>query len=298
MATRTDQKLSTTTAEFAPDRPVATVPGATEEPPSNGSSCSRGEPRAGHSGPPRLLGLRELDEWAEESTAGDLEIEALKVFDARRTADCRAGFALGTGLLFEAPGVQLTEPCLRRVFKVFKRGFAPWRLRRDRWGPASALPRFVVEAGARFESLEGVAAAPDLLELFRTLRHVPEYGAALFRIWALVELQQGREPWPGCSLRKPPKRRRGRPLNDHVDWLAEARRLVADGFSFDGLLKGRQLQDLDAFLSEASDAELAARWGMRESAVRKRRERLRRKVSQIASSISEISFQPTSPEEL
>jgi hypothetical protein len=66
MATTPDQKLSTTTAEFAPDRPVASDTGATEEPPLKGSSRSRGGSRVGRSGPPRLLGLRDLDAWVEE----------------------------------------------------------------------------------------------------------------------------------------------------------------------------------------------------------------------------------------
>jgi hypothetical protein len=273
--------------QIAPDRPTPIGPGASGPAPLEAAHAPRSSgPASGHAGsaPTPPPSSRDLDAWVDESSAGDTEALALDLLHTydRAGTDHRAGFALGTGLLYEAPGLALSGAILQRVSSTFKQSFAPWRLRRDQWGPTTALSRFVIESAERFSSLEEVEAPANLLELFRELQAAPEYGVALFRAWVLLELQDGREPWPGCSLRKPPKRPRGRPPNDGVDWLPEARRLLDEGVPLDRLLKGRQLDDLEAFLSGASDAEIAKRWNIRGSGVRKRRERLRRKVSQIA----------------
>jgi hypothetical protein len=65
MATRTDPKTFTTTAEIAPHRPVATEAGASETALSRSRSRGRLPVLVGGE-PPQLLGRRDLDDWVDE----------------------------------------------------------------------------------------------------------------------------------------------------------------------------------------------------------------------------------------
>jgi hypothetical protein len=88
-------------------------------------------------------------------------------------------------------------------------------------------------------------------------------------------------------------RRRGHQLDAGVDYLAVVRELLARGFSFPpGCFRDGDLELVGAF-SEKTDAELAAEEGVSPAAIRKRRERLRRRMSQTVKFIEEGAMHET-----